>query len=78
LVDPDKGVGIALAGLTRELTDLLGTSVDVVPADTLKPRVRLRSWSRRSLGEPPRRLAGILASADAIESNLRRTRHPVA
>lgn len=41
LVDLDNGVGIVdLAGLKRELTDLLGADVDVVPADTLKPRVR--------------------------------------
>ncbi len=41
LVDLDAGVGlVSLTGLTRELTDLLGVNVDVVPADTLKPRVR--------------------------------------
>jgi uncharacterized protein len=41
LVDLDKGVGlVGLAGLKRELTELLGTSVDVVPADTLKSRIR--------------------------------------
>ena len=41
LVDLDEGVGlVGLAGLKRELTVLLGTSVDVVPADRLKPRVR--------------------------------------
>jgi uncharacterized protein len=41
LVDLDDGVGVVgLAGLKRELTELLGTSVDVVPADTLKPRIR--------------------------------------
>lgn len=41
LVDIDKGVGIVgLAGLKRELTDLLGKSVDVVPTDTLKARIR--------------------------------------
>ncbi|EHR50154.1 putative nucleotidyltransferase [Saccharomonospora marina XMU15] len=41
LVDLDKGVGVvALAGLRRELTELLGVGVDVVPAATLKPAVR--------------------------------------
>lgn len=41
LVDLERTVTLAkLAGLKRELTDLLGVDVDVVPADTLKPRVR--------------------------------------
>lgn len=41
LVDLDDGIGlVALAGLARELTDLLGVSVDVVPADTLKRAIR--------------------------------------
>jgi predicted nucleotidyltransferase len=41
LVDLDEGVGlVTLAGLERELTELLGTRVDVVPAGTLKPAVR--------------------------------------
>lgn len=41
LVDLDGGIGlVGLAGLTRELTELLGVAVDVVPADTLKPRIR--------------------------------------
>ena len=41
LVDLDKNVSVVgLAGLKRELADLLGTSVDVVPADTLKARIR--------------------------------------
>jgi len=41
LVDVDRGVGVvALAGLARELSDLLGAEVDVVPAETLKPGVR--------------------------------------
>lgn len=41
LVDADPGVGVvALAGLARELTDLLGVAVDVVPASSLKPAVR--------------------------------------
>ncbi|MGH9156649.1 MAG: hypothetical protein ACRD1K_12615 [Acidimicrobiales bacterium] len=31
---------MGLAGLKRELTELLGVGVDVVPADTLKPRIR--------------------------------------
>ena len=41
LVDVDDGVGlVAIAGLARELTDLLGVAVDVVPADSLKRGVR--------------------------------------
>jgi len=41
LVDLDEGVGlVSLAGLKRELADLLGTEVDVVPAATLKTRMR--------------------------------------
>jgi predicted nucleotidyltransferase/DNA-binding XRE family transcriptional regulator len=41
LVDLDDEVGlVALAGLTRELTELLGVNVDVVPADTLKRGIR--------------------------------------
>ncbi len=41
LVDLDKGVGlVALAGLQRELTELLGINVDIVPADPLKARLR--------------------------------------
>jgi hypothetical protein len=41
LVDVDEGVGlVAIAGLARELTDLLGVPVDVVPADSLKRAVR--------------------------------------
>ena len=41
LVDLDADVGlVALSALERELSDLLGTRVDVVPADTLKRRVR--------------------------------------
>jgi uncharacterized protein len=41
LVDLDNDVGlVALAGLRRELTELLGVAVDVVPAATLKPGVR--------------------------------------
>ena len=41
LVDLDPSVGlVALAGLTRELHDLLGVEVDVVPASSLKPNVR--------------------------------------
>lgn len=43
LVDLDDTVGlVTLARLTRELTELLGTDVDIVPADTLKPGVRDR------------------------------------
>jgi len=41
LVDVDEGVGlVAIAGLARELADLLGAPVDVVPADSLKRAVR--------------------------------------
>lgn len=41
LVDLDNGVGlVSLAGLRRELVDVLGVDVDVVPASTLKPGVR--------------------------------------
>jgi predicted nucleotidyltransferase/DNA-binding XRE family transcriptional regulator len=41
LVDVDYGVGlVAIAGLARELADLLGVPVDVVPADSLKRAVR--------------------------------------
>jgi uncharacterized protein len=40
LVDLDDGVGLfALAGLSRQLSDLLHVEVDVVPADMLKPTV---------------------------------------
>jgi len=43
LVDLDDGVSLnALAGLQNELSDLLGVSVDVVPASMLKPRLRGR------------------------------------
>jgi predicted nucleotidyltransferase/DNA-binding XRE family transcriptional regulator len=41
LVDLDAGVGlVSLVGLARELGALLGVEVDVVPADTLKARIR--------------------------------------
>jgi uncharacterized protein len=41
LVDLDEGVGlVALAGLQRELGDLLGVGVDVVPAVGLKRGLR--------------------------------------
>ncbi len=41
LVDLDEAVGlVALSGLERELSELLGVSVDVVPADSLKPKVQ--------------------------------------
>ena len=41
LVDLDDEVGVvALAGLRRELAELLGVEVDVVPAVTLKPGLR--------------------------------------
>lgn len=43
LVDLDEEVGLlGLIGLERELTELLGVDVDVVPADSLKPRIRQR------------------------------------
>lgn len=43
LVDIDDDVSlVTLARLTRELTELLGTNVDVVPAATLKQGVRER------------------------------------
>jgi predicted nucleotidyltransferase/DNA-binding XRE family transcriptional regulator len=43
LVDLDPGVGLLdLIGLKHELGDLLRVDVDVVPADTLKPRMRAR------------------------------------
>jgi len=41
LVDLDRAVGIvALSALKRELAELLGVEVDVVPAETLKARIR--------------------------------------
>lgn len=41
LVDLDDGVGLlSLAGLGRELTELLGMKVDVVPAAMVKPAIR--------------------------------------
>jgi|SRR5882757_233379 len=41
LVDIDEDVSVvALAGLRRELTELLGVEVDIVPATTLKSGVR--------------------------------------
>jgi len=43
LVDLDSGVGLVdLVGLGRELTELLGADVDVVPGDALKPGLRDR------------------------------------
>lgn len=43
LVDLGEGVGLLdLIGLERELAELLGVDVDVVPADSLKPRIRQR------------------------------------
>ncbi len=42
-VDLDDGVSvIGFAGLQRELTELLGVQVDVVPTSMLKPRLRDR------------------------------------
>lgn len=41
LVDLDHDVRlVALAGLERELADLLGARVDVIPADSLRPELR--------------------------------------
>lgn len=41
LVDLDEGVGVvSLVGLRRELRELLGVDVDVVPASTLKQGLR--------------------------------------
>ncbi len=43
LVDLGEGVGLLdLIGLEREIGELLGVDVDVVPADSLKPRIRER------------------------------------
>lgn len=43
LVDLGEGVGLLdVIGLERELAELLGVNVDVVPADSLKARVRER------------------------------------
>ncbi|MGQ0846821.1 MAG: nucleotidyltransferase domain-containing protein [Sporichthyaceae bacterium] len=41
LVDLDRGVGlVGLAGLARELSEMLGVPVDVVPANSLKAHIR--------------------------------------
>ncbi len=40
LVDLDDDGVVSLAGLTRELAELLNADIDVVPAATLKPAVR--------------------------------------
>jgi predicted nucleotidyltransferase len=41
LVDLDERVGmVSLIGLERELSELLGVDVDVVPAGSIKPRLR--------------------------------------
>ena len=43
LVEFDDGVGLLdLIGLERELSELLGVHLDVVPDDALKPRMRER------------------------------------
>jgi len=43
LVDLDEGVGLLdLVGLERELAELLGVHVDIVPADALKPQTKER------------------------------------
>ena len=38
-LDPDVGI-VRLIGLERQLSELLGRPVDLVPADSLKPAVR--------------------------------------
>jgi uncharacterized protein len=44
LVDLAPGVGlVALSRLTREISQILGVPVDVVPADSLRPRVRVET-----------------------------------
>ena len=44
LVDLRRGVGlVGLGRLARDLTRLLKVSVDVVPADSLKPRIRAQA-----------------------------------
>ena len=46
LVDLDTDVSIVgLIGLERQLTELLGRPVDLVPADSLKPDVRERAFA---------------------------------
>lgn len=52
LVDLDDGVGVVgLAGLARELTDLLDVHVDVVPVSALKRRFPSVSTSDEALAE---------------------------
>ena len=44
LVDLRSDVGlVALSGLAREIGEIVGVDVDVVPADSLKPGVRERA-----------------------------------
>ena len=44
LVDLRSDVGlVALSGLAREIGEIMGVDVDVVPADSLKPAVRERA-----------------------------------
>lgn len=46
MVDLDPGVGlVSLASLQRELVDLLKIPVDVVPADSMRPRVKAQADS---------------------------------
>lgn len=48
--EPDAPIGfLALARLQRELTQLLGRSVDLVPKDGLKPMIRDRILSQRAI-----------------------------
>ncbi|CAN5796079.1 hypothetical protein BH24ACT3_BH24ACT3_12600 [soil metagenome] len=42
-MDLEAGVGLlSLGELEHELTELLGVKVDVVPANMLKPRIRVQ------------------------------------
>ena len=44
MVDLDPGIGlVSLAALQRELTDLLNAHVDVIPSDSVRPRVKARA-----------------------------------
>ena len=44
LVDLSSDVGlVALSGLAREIGEIVGVGVDVVPADSLEPAVRERA-----------------------------------
>ncbi len=46
LVDLAPGTGLlSLGGLEREISDILGTRVDIAPSDSLRPRVRAEAES---------------------------------